>query len=168
MDGQEEFLKLFLKHQTGIKAFILATVRDRQAAEDVLQEVALTLWKSFNRYDPERSFGAWARGIAAKKILQSAGEKTRPITLSSEAIDAIALAYDKAEAGIPREVEALNSCMDQLPAKSRQLLALRYEQSRKLADLARDLSSTIDAVSKTLSRIRIGLQKCIEQRLRAN
>src|SRR6186997_1869701 len=70
MDRHEEFLRLFLKHQSDIRAFIGSLIRDRHTREDVCQEVALVLWQEFHRYDRARSFGAWARGIAARKIMQ--------------------------------------------------------------------------------------------------
>ena len=65
-----EFLPLFLAHQVGIRAFIGSLVRDRHTRDDVFQEVALTLWHELARYDRGRSFGAWARGIAANKVMQ--------------------------------------------------------------------------------------------------
>ena len=47
-DRQARFLGLFLKHQDDMRAVIGSFIRDRSAAEDVFQEMALTLWKKFD------------------------------------------------------------------------------------------------------------------------
>ena len=70
MDRQEKFLRLFLQHQGDVRAFLGSLVRDPHARDDLFQEVALICWRDFARYDPTRSFGAWARGIAANKVKQ--------------------------------------------------------------------------------------------------
>jgi RNA polymerase sigma-70 factor (ECF subfamily) len=160
MDRRDEFMSLFLKHRLGLSAFVLASLADRHAAEDLLQDIALTLWQSFDQYDAARPFGPWARGVAAHKILNHA-VKARPAVLSAEAIEAVAAAFDRAEADHSRETEALRYCLEKLPEKSRGLLTQRYQNSRKLAEMASELHSTVDAINKALSRVRAGLQKCV-------
>jgi RNA polymerase sigma-70 factor (ECF subfamily) len=166
MDRHEEFLKLFLKHQAEVRAFIGSLIRDRHAREDVFQEVALVLWQEFARYDPTRSFGAWARGIAAKKVMQRWDKVSRlPVPLAPEAIQAVLDAFARTEAPDSDRADALQRCLEQLPEKSRRLLALRYEQALKLGQIARRLHTTLDAVHKALSRIRTRLHECVERRL---
>jgi RNA polymerase sigma-70 factor (ECF subfamily) len=166
MDPHEEFLRLLLRHQSDVKAFIGSLIQDRHLRDDVFQEVALVLWQEFARYDRSRSFGAWARGIAVKKVLQR-WEKSRrlPVPFSPEAIRAILDAYERTETEAPARTEALHECLERLPEKSRRLLALRYDQALKLGQIAQRVGATVDAVHKALSRIRTRLQKCIERRL---
>jgi RNA polymerase sigma-70 factor (ECF subfamily) len=168
MDPQTEFLTLFLKHQVAVRAFIGSLVRDRHARDDLFQEVALTLWHEFSRYDRSRPFGAWARGIAANKVLQRWHKDNRlPVPFAPEAIGALLDAYDRTEQTESSKAEALEHCLEELPEKSKQLLALRYERSLKLAEIAERLQTTMDAVHKALSRIRDRLQQCVERRLAA-
>lgn len=168
VDQQAEFLGCFLKHQDDIRAFLGSIVRDRHACDDLFQEVALTLWRKFGEYDRSRSFGAWARGIAYLKVLQSFEQSKRlPVPLSPEAIEAIAEAYHQTEAESPAVRAALDACLSALPEKSRHLITLRYEQSLKLSEIAALMESTVDAVHKALSRIRAALRKSIEQQLAA-
>src|SRR4051812_37772722 len=106
MDDQDEFLQRFLSHRDELAAFVGAVVRDRHAREDVLQEVVLVLWQESPRYDRARPFGAWARGIAANKLMQR-WEKTKrlPVPFSPEAIRAVADAYDRTEEAAPAELD---------------------------------------------------------------
>ena len=166
MDHQSEFLPLFIEHQTSLRAFIGSLVRDRHTRDDIFQEVALTLWNEFPRYDRARPFGAWARGIAANKVLQRFHKDTRqPVLFAPEAIQALLDAYDRTETPPSQHADALQQCLEQLPERSRRLLSLRYEQSLKLGQIAERLSTTLEAVHKALSRLRVRLQECVEQRL---
>ncbi len=166
MDRQEEYLKLLFGCELEIRAFIGSIVRRPHDADDIFQEVALTLWKEFSRYDRGKPFGAWARGIAAVKLMQRWDQTKRlPVVLSPEAIEAVSRAFDRAETPASREGEALEHCLDQLPDKSRQLLALRYERSLTIEQIAQELQATLDAVYQSLSRLRARLQECVNRRL---
>ena len=165
MSGHEDFLRLFLRHQGDLRAFLGSVVRDRAAAEDVFQEVSLVLWSSFGNYDPARPFGAWARGVALKKVLQGREQSRRlPLAFSPEAIQAVLDAYDRSESAAP-DVTGLRDCISKLPPRSQSLLALRYERSLKLGEIAKEVGSTLDAVHKLLSRIRENLHECLQRRL---
>jgi RNA polymerase sigma-70 factor (ECF subfamily) len=166
MDRQEDFLKLLFGCELEVRAFIGSIVRGPQDCDDLFQEVALTLWKEFDRYDRTKPFGAWARGIAAVKLRQRWDQtKRQPVVLSPEAIDAVSRAFDRVEAPVSRQAVALEHCLDQLPGKSRQLLALRYERSLTIEQISQEIQATVDAVYQSLSRLRARLQDCIKRRL---
>ena len=166
MSAHDEFLPLFLAHQGDLRAFIGALIRDAQTREDIFQNVALTLWESFDRYDRERSFGAWARGIAAKKVLHAHRNNARfPLIFPVEAIQTILDAYDRTEAPEAPRRTALRECMDRLPERTKEILTLRYDQDLSGDSIAVRLGSTVDAVHQTLSRARTSLADCIRRRL---
>src|SRR5262249_24774993 len=132
---------------------------------DVLQEVALSLWRQIDSYDPTRPFGAWARGVAAKKVLQMRDKSARfPVAFAPETSEAVLAAYDRTDEGGDR-AEALRPCVARLPERSRQLLALRYEHNLPCNEIARSSGSTVEAVYQNLSRIRGRLEDCIRRRL---
>ena len=168
MKTNEDFLKLFLRHQGDLRAFLGSVVRDRAAADDLFQEISLVLWQSFAHYDPARPFGAWARGVAVKKVLQGREKSRRlPLLFSPQAIQAVVEAYDRTDHLAPDPAH-LRDCISKLPPRSQSLLALRYERSLKLGEIAREVGSTLDAVHKLLSRIRENLQECLQRRVQAD
>lgn len=168
MDPQEEYLKLLFGCELEIRAFIGSIVRGPHDCDDLFQEVALTLWKEFPRYDRSRPFGAWARGIASVKLLQRWDKTKRsPVVLSPEAIEAVSRAFDRVESVASRKSEALEKCLDQLPEKSRRLLALRYERSLEIELIADEMHASADAVYQSLSRLRTRLADCINRRIAA-
>jgi RNA polymerase sigma-70 factor (ECF subfamily) len=166
MNRQDDFLKLFLQHQADIKAFIGSLILDAHLRDDVFQEVALALWRQMDSYDWERSFGGWARGIAAHKILQLRDQNARfPAAFAPQTIQAILDEFDRTEEIASRKMDALRECLKQLPARSRDLLNLRYERNLGCEQIARQTQRTLDAVYQTLSRIRTRLEECIRRRL---
>lgn len=147
-------------------------VRDRNAVDDVFQDVALVLWKKFDEFDPTRPFGAWARGIAVRQALQYFDRHRRaPVPFSPETIEALLRAYDQEAVEDPEQAAAreaaLRHCIAALPEKSRRLLELRYEARLKLHEVAERLSTTLDAAHKALSRLRSALRRCVEKELAA-
>ena len=163
------FLELFLAHQDDLRAFIGALVRDRASRDDVFQEVSVTLWNTFDRYDPNRPFGAWARGVARNRILKLYRKEGRvPEPLAPEAVEATLDAFDALEAESPNcgaWEDALDACLRQLPRRSRKLLALRYEAGHDIGEIATRLRKSTDAVYQALSRIRKQLERCVKARL---
>ncbi len=166
MADREQFLTLFLQSESDLRAFIGSLVLDRHARDDVFQDCALTLWRDFDRYDPQRSFGAWARGVAVHKILQRRRADERfPVPFSPETIQAVRDAYDRTEAAAAPRAEALGQCLEQLPDHARELLRLRYERNLSAGDMAQQTGRTVAAMYQALSRIRAILEDCIRQRM---
>ncbi len=168
-DRHERFLAHFLRHQDEIAAVVGSMVRDPHLREDVMQEVAMVLWRKFDEFDPSRSFGAWARGIAVRKVLQAwAREQRFPSAMSPDTMEAVLAGFDETDAENDMWAEreaALERCIRELPDKSRRLLELRYQQSLSLQAIAEQVRSTLDAVNKALSRLRQALRECVERRL---
>jgi RNA polymerase sigma-70 factor (ECF subfamily) len=166
MNRQDEFLKLFLKHEADVKAFIGSLLLDAHLRDDAFQEVALTLWRQMDAYDWQRPFGAWARGIAARKILQLRDQNARfPIAFSPETIQAILDAFERTEESVSDRMQALHACLQGLPHEALNLLELRYERGLECEQIARQTSRTLASVYQALSRIRARLEECVRKRL---
>lgn len=167
--AHDQFLALFLTVQGDLRAFIGAVVRNPSAEEDVFQEIALTLWKNFGKYDSTRSFGAWARGVAAMKIKEDRRLRARaPQAYPDEVIEAVARGFDSDEAdGAWAEREhALRQCLEKLPENARKLITERYGQDNSIDSIAAGFCLSADAVYQALSRVRKQLRECIHKRLR--
>jgi RNA polymerase sigma-70 factor (ECF subfamily) len=161
-----DFLRHFLIHQSDLKAYIGSVIRDRSLRDDVFQDTALSLWESFDRFDSEKSFGAWARGVAIKKILQQHRKTGRiPLATDPQVLEAILEAFDQTAHETNDRQQALQNCLEKLPEKSREILALRYEESVRGEEIASRLSTTRDAVYQSLARIRTKLESCIRKQL---
>src|SRR5262249_57451566 len=66
----EEVQRLFLRHAGVLRGFILGLLPDHNRAEDVFQEVFLTVSRKAAEFRPGSNFPAWARSIARLKVLE--------------------------------------------------------------------------------------------------
>jgi RNA polymerase sigma-70 factor (ECF subfamily) len=166
--SHDQFLPLFLPVQSDLRAFIGAAVRDPATRDDIFQEVAVVLWKKFEVYDPSRPFGAWARGIAIRKILEDRRVREKsPTACTAEQLEALAAGFaaDEAEASWQDREKALNRCLDQLPPRSARLVRERYHQNHSIDQIAEQEGMSLDAIYQNLSRLRRQLRECVQRRL---
>lgn len=167
-DPQHRFMALFLRHQEDLRAFVGSVVRDRETVDDVIQETSIVLWRKFADYDPARSFGAWARGIAALEIRKHRDRVGRvPVLLSPEAIAALSVAWDEEAEPPPPRLTALQRCLEHLDGSARALLEWRYRDGLELVDVAERSGRGQEAVGKSLQRLRTALAECVRRQLAA-
>ena len=161
-----EFLKIFMSNRHDILAFIIGMVRDATAAEDIFQDVSIILWEKFDTYDPDKSFKAWARGIAGNKVLQHwQKQKKSADVYSPELISNVLAAYERTESNTGNMIDALRNCREQLPEKQSSLLKYKYEKRWKLNQIAETIGKSLAATQKSLSRVRYALQDCIRKQM---
>ena len=166
MSAHSDFLHLFQPSATDLRAFIGALIRDPHTREDVFQEVCRTLWEKFDSYDLDRPFGAWARGIATRKILESRRKSARfPLLFPPETVASVAEAFDQSCEETDFHEAALRRCLEELPPKSRGILTARYDEGRRCGVIARDSGMTLKAIHQTLCRLRRALRACIAGRV---
>ena len=65
----DAFEALFRRHQREVYGWIVRIVRDPAAADDLTVETFWRIYRAHARFDPARSFGAWARRIATNAAL---------------------------------------------------------------------------------------------------
>lgn len=147
-----------------VSAFVTSLVRDFQDRDEVLQETAVAVMESFERYDPTKPFVAWAIGIARNQIFLLLRRKERGrLVFDTEAVEALAEAFVE---GPTQEVrlDFLVECMDTLERTAREMCRLRYEQDLKPAAIGERLGMAPNAIAKALQRIRERLRDCIQRK----
>jgi RNA polymerase sigma-70 factor (ECF subfamily) len=164
----ERFALLWVRAQPSLSAFIRSLIPDLQQAEDVLQRVAVTLVRKFDQYDANRSFAAWAIGMAKYEVLYYRRERaTDRHVFNDEIVDSIALSYQLfADEADPFRA-ALEQCLEKLEGRAKRAIELRYAQGLKSPAVAREMRLSAGAVRMLLCRVRQSLRECIELRVRA-
>lgn len=166
MSDHDDFLHFFRQTEPDLRAFIGSVLRDPHAREDVFQEVSRTLWQKFDEFDLSRSFGAWARGIAGRKMLEARRRNARfPLLFPPETVEVIMGAFDEADDFAGAQESALRLCLESLPERPRSILASRYERQWPCDRIGRELGLNLKAVHQILSRLRRSLRRCITARI---
>jgi RNA polymerase sigma-70 factor (ECF subfamily) len=165
-DQQEQFTQLWTQAQSTVACFVHTSIRDRGQAEDLLQEIAITLLRKFADYDSSKAFLPWAMGVAKFAILGCRRDYARSRLVFDEALlERLSNTFLEV-APAQREEEAfLDLCITKLAPKARRMVRLRYYDLLDSAEIARVLGTSEVAIRVGLLRIREQLRKCIESQL---
>lgn len=166
MDAKtRQAMRLWTLAQPVVSAFVTSVVRDFSARDDVLQEIAVAVIESIDRYDPEQPFVAWALGIAQNQVRLYLRRVRRDRHVFDEAtVSCLAFAFDAAWAGQSQRLDFLQDCLRELVGRPKEILELRYRHDLKPAAIAESLGMTANTVAKALQRVRDQLRDCIERK----
>lgn len=170
MQAQEVFEILVRDHASSLMVFIRSLVSDNAAAEDIFQETMLTAWKNMEKFDRERPFGPWLRGIAGKTVLVWYRQrKKQPVPRGEEVIEQIdqrlSNLHGLAGDSFDEKLEALKDCVSRLPEPYQQTIRLRYNQQLMPAAIVEQTQTTLETVKKRLNRARNMLLTCITRKI---
>ncbi len=155
--------ELFVRHQAQLKAFVLALCPDFARADDVVQEVFLTVTEKAHEFELGSRFLSWARSIARFKLLEACRKDGRR-TLTPDTLDSLAAACPDDWANQQR-LAALTECLGRLAPKAQEIVRLRYQREHSPPEIASLLSRTVNSVNVALSKARAALRACMDRRL---
>lgn len=164
---RENFNLLQQAAQRRMFAFILTLVPNRADAEEVLQEANLIIWKKRDQFEPGTNFIHWANRIAYLEAMAYSRRRRRHwLCFDSELSESMAeFARDVSES-LDERIDLLQSCLNRLPEKDRDLIQKRYLNDNPVKSVAESLGRSVDAIYKALTRVRITLHDCIERKLK--
>jgi RNA polymerase sigma-70 factor (ECF subfamily) len=171
MLSQDEFARLFSKHQRLLYAYLVTLLNDAAAAEEVLQETCVVLLKEQSQFQPGTDFAAWATTIAFNQTRKFRRQtKRRTVSLDASLIEQIAVKFATnfvcADVHEDRR-RALDDCMTRLVASDRKIVSAVYGRQQSIKQAADDLGRPLNTLYKAISRIRRQLQECVRRKLRA-
>ena len=125
---------------------MVSSVRDRQHAEDIIQEVGAAVSAKFTEIPEGVSFNTWALAIARNHIHKRyrADQRDRHL-FKGEALESLSQAYGRMADRSDDMRDALEQCVDLLPDRSRRIVELRYKQGKRVDGIATMLGSTANA-----------------------
>jgi len=87
LGDREAFETLFREYQREVFGWCMRIVRDRGIAEDLTVEAFWKMYRAHARFDPTRSFGAWARRIATNLALDHLRKNRWETALVDDPVD---------------------------------------------------------------------------------
>jgi RNA polymerase sigma-70 factor (ECF subfamily) len=163
------FQVLYRRRQGAIYRFAMHVTGSSAAAEDITQEVFLTLIRSACRYDPERgTLNGYLFGIARKLVLRHLERARMDVALDGAGDEGttpqLAIHDDPAMAMADRErLEALRRAVHRLPRRYREVVVLCDLEEVDYADAAGILGCPIGTVRSRLHRARALLFEKLSQ-----
>ena len=165
----QAFADLVRLYQEVVWRIAAALLRDRDATENLVQQVFVDAYFHLDQYAPGTDFGAWIRTVARNRLrkeLRTAGREDRRLATYRERL----AERLRAEAAGPRDdsdayVAALRGCRELLAPRDAALVRMRYEKGLSFEAIAKSQGQTPEAVQRMISRIRFRLRECIQNKL---
>jgi RNA polymerase sigma-70 factor (ECF subfamily) len=157
---EQAFVSLYRRRQGGIFRFALHMSGSEAAAEDITQEVFLSVLKDRDGFDPSRgTLSGYLFGIARKLVLRHVEKRRLDITLDSapekSAVPELPSADDPLRDLTHREgLDALRRAVLALPRRYREVVVLCDLEEMDYSDAALLLGCPIGTVRSRLHRAR--------------
>ena len=133
-------------------------LRDREAAEDVTQEVFIKLWRALPGFDGRAAMSTWIYTIARNASLSALRARRPQSSLSDpQVMAAVESTNPVPSADVSVDRAALLRLVDQLPTKQRQVIMLFYMEARSHEEVAAMLAMPVGTVKTLLHRARARL-----------
>lgn len=154
------FRALYGRYAGRIRSYLERAIGDAAAAEDILQEVFLGIWRQAAGYRADRGVvAAWIYGIARNKLYDA----RRRGALAVEDLEGVAERISAPVEGRRDERISLHAALETLPDRERQAVTLTYIGGFTYDETAERLAVPLGTLK---SRLRTGLER-LRQRLGA-
>ena len=160
----QAFEALFREYQGEVYGWIIRIVHDSGDAEDLTIETFWRIYRARARFDPGRSFGAWARRIATNLALEHLSRR-RPERWLDNGCPIRAPGTGTSDPAVAAEVGAkVLAALDELPAKLRVTVRLAMIEEMPYAEIADALCISTNGVKSRVFRAIRLLRKSLEKR----
>jgi RNA polymerase sigma factor (sigma-70 family) len=153
---------------TSAKLFgvVLRILNDRSEAEDVLQDVYVTVWRKAGSFDPGRASPiTWMVAIARNRAI----DRLRATTMSRrmEPLDAADAVADPAPAAVERvelaqQHRRLAGCLEELEARQSKAIRAAFLDGSTYEELAARMSVPLGTMKSWIRRGLLKLRACLE------
>jgi RNA polymerase sigma-70 factor (ECF subfamily) len=159
-DQENEFLALVDRHKKIIFKVANLYCRDRADFADVVQDIMLQAWRSFDRYDHSRPFPTWLYRVGlnvAISFYRAETRRSRSIEPADESVLEIAMPPSEA-AELEDQLRLLHRFIDQFGELDKALVLL-YLDGNSNDIIGEILGISVSNVGTRINRIKHKLQR---------
>jgi RNA polymerase sigma-70 factor, ECF subfamily len=144
-----DFASLVRQHQAMVFSIAWHLLRDRAVAEELAQDVFLSLHQHLAEMESPEHALYWLRRVTTNRALDEARRRQRrPMVSLESAPEPVAVTAT----GDPMLGRALTKLVAALPEKSRAIVVLRYQEDLDPTEIARVLAIPVGTVKSQLQR----------------
>jgi RNA polymerase sigma-70 factor (ECF subfamily) len=148
----------YARHHIRVFRFVQRLIQDQSAAEDLISEVFLEVWRHADRFEGRSTVSTWVLGIARFKALSTL--RRRPVESwdeqTAKAIedpaDNPAIALEKKDTSM-----VIRRCLTALPPRHREIIDLAYYHGKSLDEVAEIVGIPKNTVKTRMLRARMRL-----------
>lgn len=156
------FRALYAATSGKLFAVALRILRDRERAQDALQETYVEIWNQAASFDPARgSASAWLAVIARNRAIDLIRREDRnPAARADADVGGLALLASPERASA--ELMSLLTCLSELDPEPRQMVLLAYLEGRSRNELSARFARPVNTVKTLLRRGLESLRRCLD------
>jgi RNA polymerase sigma-70 factor (ECF subfamily) len=145
----------------------LRILNDRSEAEDVLQEVYVTVWRKAATFDPGRASPiTWMVAIARNRAIDrlratAMSRRTDPIEAADAVSDPAPPAIERLE--LAQQHQRLAGCLEELEARHSAAIRAAFLDGTTYEELATRMSVPLGTMKSWIRRGLLKLRACLEQ-----
>ncbi len=149
---------LFRHFGPRVKTYMMRKIRDRQLAEELMQEAMMSVWNKAALFDPEKgAVSAWIFTIARNLVISAFRKQNRPeFDPDDPAFVPVAIEPADVELQNRQEADRLLAAMGRLPPEQLELVQRSFFGEVPHATLAQEYGLPLGTVK---SRIRMAVAK---------
>jgi RNA polymerase sigma-70 factor (ECF subfamily) len=138
---------LYARYDTRVYRFILRFVRDESAAEDLLNDVFLEVWRQAATFKGHSQVSTWLLGIARHKAITFV-QRRKTEELDADAHELIEDGADDPEVAVLKKEKSrvIRDCLTQLSPEHREIIDLVYYHEKPIADVAEIIGINLNTV----------------------
>jgi RNA polymerase sigma-70 factor, ECF subfamily len=128
---------LYARHHVRVFRFVVRLVRNEPAAEDLISEVFLDVWRQAGRFEGRSSVSTWMLAIARFKAL-SALRRRPDEEYDEESAATVEDASDDPETALEKKDKGalIRKCLAGLSAQHREIIDLAYYHDKSVEEVA--------------------------------
>jgi RNA polymerase sigma-70 factor (ECF subfamily) len=156
---------LFARHHVRVYRFALRLLRNEAAAEDLVSEVFLDVWRQAAKFEGRAAASTWMLGIARFKALSALRRKPEQ-ELDEETAAAIEDRSDDPEVALAKKDKGavLRDCLTALSAEHREVVDLVYYHEKSVEEVARIVGIPEATVKTRMFYARRKLSELLKER----
>ena len=161
-DDINAFNLIYWDYHAAVYANALKLIKDPAIAEDIVQEVFVTLWSKRHAIDPEQDLAGWLFVVSHHKTVDQLKRKLKQalvekdLSISSQGHSIIINSELKEE-----QLNAIEQAMEQLSPQKRKVFELCKVQGRTYKKAAEELHISKYTVKEYLSEAIVSIKKYI-------
>jgi RNA polymerase sigma-70 factor (ECF subfamily) len=152
------FAELFGYFAPRVKAYLMRLGSDAASAEDLMQDVMLTVWRRAESYDAAQAgVGTWIFTIARNRRIDALRRERRPaLDAEDPALRPEPPASADQVTAAQQWEERLGAALRELPPEQSEMVRLAYYEDRSHSDIAQRLNIPLGTVK---SRLRLAVAR---------
>jgi RNA polymerase sigma-70 factor (ECF subfamily) len=169
--SKEAFSSLIRLHQLAVRGFVARYIRDREAIDDLAQEIFFAAHKSLASYRGDAPFRHWLLGIGRRHVINHLRARSRHRESPHPAIEEAVVGWqlgmvdtdERQLIQLDGELAALQGCLQRLDPRNAEMVNAYYFEAKSAAEIGQKLGKKEPAVRMALMRIRQALRTCMSR-----